>query len=45
MSRMTNCPVVLTENGFITNKNEFEKMIQDEFNQECAIALAQGVLN
>lgn len=45
MSRMTDCPVVLTENGFMTNKNEFEKMIQDEFNQECAIALAQGVLN
>lgn len=45
MSRMTDCPVVLTENGFMTNKQNFESMIQDEFNDKCAVALAQGVLD
>ncbi len=45
MSRMTDCPVVLTENGYMTNKQNFENMIMDEFNQKCAVALAQGVLD
>ncbi len=44
MSRMSDCPVVLTENGFMTNKNNFELMIQDEFNDKCAVALANGIL-
>ncbi len=45
MSRISDCPVVLTENGFMTNKQNFEKIILDEFNQKCAVALAQGVLD
>ena len=45
MSRITDCPVVLTENGYMTNADECADLVRDEFNQECAIALAKGVLN
>ncbi len=44
MSRMTDCPVVLTENGYMTNADECKNLVQDEFNQKCAVALAEGVL-
>lgn len=43
--RQTDCPVVLTENGFMTNPEEYSKMIDDEFNNKCAKALAQGIVN
>lgn len=45
LSRTTNCPVVLTENGFITNRSNFDKMIDPEFNKKNAIALTQGIVD
>ena len=45
MGRMSDCPVVLTENGFMTNAAEYNDMIKPEFNQKCAVALAQGIVN
>lgn len=45
LSRTTNCPVVLTENGFITNPNNFDLMIDPEFNKKNAQALTQGVVD
>ncbi len=44
-ARQTDCPVVLTENGFITNAEEFSDMIRDDFNDECAKALTQGIVD
>lgn len=44
-ARQTDCPVVLTENGFITNAEEFSNMIRDDFNNECAKALTQGIVD
>ncbi len=45
MGRMSDCPVVLTENGFMTNKTEYQDMIKPEFNQKCAVALAKGIVD
>ncbi len=44
-SRTTDCPVVLTENGFMTNEDEYTDMINDDFNTQCAKALTQGIVN
>ncbi len=44
-ARQTDCPVVLTENGFITNADEYSDMIRDDFNSECAKALTQGIVD
>ncbi len=43
--RQTDCPVVLTENGFMSNSEEYKKMIDDKFNDKCAVALTQGIVN
>ncbi len=43
--RQTDCPVVLTENGFITNADEYSQMIRDDFNNDCAKALTQGIVD
>lgn len=43
--RQTDCPVVLTENGFMTNPTEFSDMIRDDFNLNCAKALTQGIVD
>lgn len=45
LSRTTNCPVVLTENGFITNPGNFELMIDPDFNRRNAKALTQGIVD
>ena len=44
-ARQTDCPVVLTENGFITNAEEYSDMIRDDFNNECAKALTKGIVD
>lgn len=44
-ARQTDCPSVLTENGFITNAEEYSDMIRDDFNNECAKALTQGIVD
>lgn len=43
--RQSDCPVVLTENGFITNAEEYSQMIRDDFNDDCAKALTQGIVD
>ena len=43
LCRNTECPVVLTENGFITNKNDFG--IMTDKNEACAKALTDGIMN
>mgnify|MGYP002553580342 CR=1 FL=1 len=45
LSRISSMPFVLTENGFMTNANELQKITTDEFNNKCADALAAGILN
>ncbi len=42
--RQTDCPVVLTENGFMSNAAEYSDMIRDDFNNECAKALTKGII-
>lgn len=43
-ARQSDCPVVLTENGFISNAAEYSDMIRDDFNNECAKALTKGIV-
>ncbi len=45
VSRQTICPVVLTENGYMSNKREMDMMLSTENNRLKAQALAQGVAN
>ncbi len=43
LCRNTHCPVVLTENGFISNYEEYNQMIDDGFNDKCADAFVDGI--
>ena len=45
MSRITNCPVVLTENGFMSNSADFENMKSDAWNDKCADAIVKGTVD
>lgn len=45
LARVTSCPVVLTENGFISNPDDFAGIISDGTNDQKAEKIAQGVLN
>lgn len=45
LARVTSCPVVLTENGFISNQHDFAGISNEEVNIKKAKALAQGVLD
>lgn len=42
---VTDCPFVLTENGFVSNSDEYQQLLDDAFNNKAAIALAQGVVD
>lgn len=42
LCRNTECPVVLTENGFITNRNDYS--IMTDKNKECAKAMVDGIM-
>jgi N-acetylmuramoyl-L-alanine amidase len=42
--RTSECPTVLTENGFMSNADEYSDMIKDDFNQKCAVALTEGIV-
>ncbi len=44
-SRTSDCPVVLTECGFVSNASEYKKLMDESFNNECAIALTQGIVD
>ena len=45
LARCTECPSVLTENGYMTNRAEYNKIIDPEFNDECADALVDGIFD
>ncbi|MBR6502459.1 MAG: N-acetylmuramoyl-L-alanine amidase [Clostridia bacterium] len=45
MARVTSCPVVLTENGFISNLDDFAGIIDESTNTKKADKITQGVLN
>ncbi len=43
LARCTECPSVLTENGFMTNKEEYYQITDDGFNERCANAFVDGI--
>ena len=43
LARCTECPSVLTENGFMSNLDEYSSIIKDDFNEKCADALVDGI--
>ena len=45
LGRVTNCPVILSENGYMSNSKEFSKMKSEEFNKQCAIATVKGIVD
>jgi N-acetylmuramoyl-L-alanine amidase len=45
VARQAVCPVVLTENGFMTNAQDLADMIDDAKVQQKAQSIAQGVAN
>ncbi len=45
LSRVSDCPSVLTENGFMTNKNDYANMLDPEQNKKSAAALTKGIMN
>lgn len=44
MLRSTVCPVVLTENGYMSNINDFNNIINDSVNTQKAVAITQGIV-
>ena len=45
MSRISDCPVVLTENGFMSNSTDFGNMKSDAWNDKCADAIVEGIVD
>ena len=44
-SRVTNCPVVLTENGFISNPHDYNTITTDSILNKKADAIVAGILD
>ncbi len=44
LSRITDCPVVLTENGFMSNSKDYNNMLSDSYNDKCADAIVKGTV-
>lgn len=40
----TKCPAILCELGFMTNRQECEKMLQDEWVEQCAEGIVNGIV-
>lgn len=45
VTRVTCCPSILTENGFMSNSADLEMIKTDEHNEKMAEAITQGVVN
>jgi N-acetylmuramoyl-L-alanine amidase len=45
LCRVTECPSVLTENGFVSNKEDYALMQTEEQNQKNAKAIVDGIVN
>lgn len=44
MARSTVCPVVLTENGYMSNRQDFNGITNEEINNRKAAALTKGIV-
>lgn len=42
---ITDCPTILTENGYMSNAAELALMLKDDFNVKCAKAITKGIVN
>ena len=45
MCRTTNCPVVLTENGFMSNSYDYGNIVNEEANLQKAKAITRGIVD
>lgn len=46
LSRISDCPVVLTENGFMSNSSDYNNIIlKDKQNDKCADAIVKGIVD
>ena len=45
LSRISDCPVVLTENGFMSNAVDYNNMMSDSWNDKCADAIVLGIID
>ncbi len=45
VARVSCCPAILTENGFMSNSNDLETIKTDYHNEKLAVAITQGVVN
>ncbi len=45
LARQTACPIVLAENGFMTNQWELDRIADNDIMQEKAAALTRGIVN
>ena len=44
VTRLTECPSILTENGFVSTAIEYEKLITDASNETLAQATVDGIV-
>ena len=44
MARSTVCPVVLTENGYMSNKQDFNEIIDETTNNRKVVAITKGIV-
>ncbi len=45
VTRFTDCPAILTENGFVTNSSELSLIKTEEFNKNYAKEFTKGIVN
>ena len=45
LSRISDCPVVLTENGFMSNAADYNNMMNSDWNDRCADAIVKGIVD
>lgn len=45
LARISNCPVVLTENGFISNSYDYANILDESVNEQKAIAIVNGIVD
>ncbi len=43
--RVSDCPAILTENGFVSNADEYSLLVTDAFNESCADATVDGIVD
>ena len=43
VTRVTECPAILTENGYVSNSEEAKKLATDEFDNSVADKTVEGI--